>query len=52
MLPHAPRNTASAEAIPRLTTARVLLELIIASPEQKSLTAPVRQPSAKLLSEQ
>ena len=35
MLPHAPRNTASAEAIPRLTTARALLDLIMASPEAK-----------------
>jgi hypothetical protein len=34
MLLHAPRNTANAAAIPRLTTARVLLELIMASPEQ------------------
>ena len=34
MLPHAPRNTANAEAIPRLTTARVLLELIMASPSE------------------
>jgi hypothetical protein len=52
MLPHAPRNTANAEAIARLTAARELLELIMASPEQKSLTASVPQPSAKLLSEQ
>jgi hypothetical protein len=35
MLPHAPRNTASAEAIPRLTTARALLDLIMASPQAK-----------------
>jgi len=49
---HAPRNTASAEAIPRLTTARALLDLIMASPKRKSLTASVPQPSAKLLSEQ
>ena len=53
MLPHAPRNTVKAEAIPRLTTVRVLLELIITSPQsEKSLTASVPQPSAKLLSEQ
>jgi hypothetical protein len=53
MLPHAPRNTANAEAIPRLTTVRVLLELIMASPQsEKSLTASVPQPSAKPLSEQ
>jgi hypothetical protein len=52
MLLHAPRNTASAKAIPRLTAARLLLELIMASPERKSLTASVPQPSAKLLSEQ
>jgi hypothetical protein len=49
---HAPRNTAKPAAIQRLTAARVLLELIMASPEQKSLTASVPQPSAKLLSEQ
>jgi hypothetical protein len=49
---HAPRNTASAEAIPRLTTVRVALDLIMASPERKSLTASIPQPSAKLLSEQ
>jgi hypothetical protein len=30
MLPHAPRNTAMAEAIPRLTIVRVLLELTMA----------------------
>jgi hypothetical protein len=34
MLPHAPSNTASAEAIPRLTTVRVL-DLIMASPKAK-----------------
>jgi hypothetical protein len=35
MPPHAPRNAASAEAIPRLTTARALLDLIMASPQAK-----------------
>src|SRR6267154_4025158 len=35
MLPHAPRNAASAEAIPRLTTVRALLDLIIVSPRAK-----------------
>jgi hypothetical protein len=49
---HAPRNAASAEAIPNLTIVRALLDLIMASPERKSLTASVPQPSAKLLSEQ
>src|SRR5205085_9798320 len=35
MLPHAPRNTAMADAIPRLRTARVLFELIMTfSPNQ------------------
>ena len=52
MLPHAPSNIASAEAIPRLVTARTLHDLNMAFPEQKILTAPVRQPSVKLLSEQ
>ena len=53
MLLHAPRNTAKPAAIPRLTTVRMLLELIMASPPKaKSLTASVPQPSAKLLSEQ
>jgi hypothetical protein len=43
---HAPTNTANAEAIPRLTTVRVLLDLIMASPQKrKSLTASV--PAAK-----
>jgi hypothetical protein len=32
---HAPRNAASAEAIPRLTTLRALLDLIMASPRAK-----------------
>jgi hypothetical protein len=49
---HAPRNTASAEAIPRLTTARVLLELIMASPKAKIVDRIRLQPSAKLLPEQ
>jgi hypothetical protein len=49
---HAARNAASAEAIPRLNILRAPLDLIMASPEQKSLTASVPQPSAKLLSEQ
>ena len=35
MLPHAPRNTVKAEAIPRLTTVRALRDLIIASPRTK-----------------
>jgi hypothetical protein len=35
MLPHAPRNMANAEAIPRLTTVRALLDLIMASPRAK-----------------
>src|SRR3954454_23271092 len=39
---HAPRKTASAEAIPRLTTVRVLIDLIMISPERKSLTASSR----------
>jgi hypothetical protein len=53
MLLHAPRNTAKPAAIPRLTTVRMLLELIMASPQKrKSLTASVPQPSVKLLSEQ
>jgi hypothetical protein len=42
MLPHAPRNTVKAEAIPRLTIVRALRDLIMASPKQNSLTAPVR----------
>jgi hypothetical protein len=33
---HAPSNTASAEAIPRLTTVRALLDLIMASPQGKN----------------
>jgi hypothetical protein len=32
---HAPRNAASAEAIPRLTIVRALLDLIMASPRAK-----------------
>jgi hypothetical protein len=34
MLPHAPRNIVSTEAIPRLATARTLTDLIMVSPEQ------------------
>ncbi len=34
MLPHAPRNIVSAEAIPRLATARTLHDLTMVSPEQ------------------
>jgi hypothetical protein len=51
MLPHAPRNIVSAEAIPRLATARTLHDLTMVSPEQiRGRTHP--QPSAKPLSEQ
>jgi hypothetical protein len=51
MLPHAPRNIVSAEAIPRLATVRALHDLTMVSPEQiRGRTDP--QPSAKLLSEQ
>src|ERR1043166_206825 len=43
MLPHAPRNTAMAEAIPRLRTARVLFELIMTfSPNQTFGRIPSR----------
>jgi hypothetical protein len=51
MLPHAPSNIVSAEAIPRLATARALHDLTMVSPEQiRGRTHP--QTSAKLLSEQ
>jgi hypothetical protein len=49
---HAPRKVASAEAIPRLTTVRVLIDLIMISPRAKIVDRTVPQPSAKLLSEQ
>ena len=52
MLPQAPRNNASAEAIPRLATVRALSDLNMAFPRDKFVAAPVPQPSAKLLSEQ
>jgi hypothetical protein len=52
MLPHAPRNTVNAEAIPILPIVRALRDLIMASPRTNSLTAPVPQPTVKLLPEQ
>src|ERR1700676_1307140 len=53
MLPHAPRNSVSAEAIPRLPIARALSDLTIEhSPGKIRVAAPVPQPSVKLLSEQ
>jgi hypothetical protein len=52
MLPHAPRNTASAQAIPRLAAPRALTDLIMASPNVDFVAAPIPQPSVKLLSEQ
>jgi hypothetical protein len=52
MLPHAPRNTVKAEAIPRLTIERALRDLIMASPQAKLVDRTRPQPSAKLLSEQ
>src|ERR1700712_2496972 len=39
MLPHAPRNIVSAEAMPRLTTARTLPDLTMVSPERNCLAA-------------
>jgi hypothetical protein len=51
-LPHAPRNIASTEAIPRLATPRVLGDLTMIFPQVKFLTASVRQPIVKLLSKQ
>jgi hypothetical protein len=50
--PQAPSSSASAEAIPRLATARALHELTMAFPQSKFVAAPVPQPIAKLLSEQ
>jgi hypothetical protein len=44
MLPQAPRNTASVEAIPRLRIVRDLLELIMAFPRTKFRPHP---PAAK-----
>jgi len=52
MLPQAPRNTVSAQAIPRLATARALTDLTMASPNIQFVAAPIPQPSVKLLSEQ
>jgi hypothetical protein len=52
MLPHAPRNIVSAEATPKLATARALGNLTMAFPPNKFVAAPVPQPSVKLLSEQ
>ena len=40
MLPHAPRNIASADAIPRLATPRTLRKLTIASPRTNSWPHP------------
>ena len=40
MPPHAARNTVKAEITPRLTTVRVLLDLIMASPELVDRTRP------------
>jgi hypothetical protein len=42
MLPHAPRNTVSAQAIPRLATARALSDLTMASPAFNSWPLPTR----------
>jgi hypothetical protein len=50
--PHAPSNIVSAEAIPRLATARALSNLTMAFPRAKFVAAPVPQPSVKLLSGQ
>jgi hypothetical protein len=52
MLPHAPRNIVSAEATPKLATARALGNLTMVFPPNKFVAAPVPQPSVKLLSEQ
>jgi hypothetical protein len=52
MLPHAPRNTVSAQAIPRLAALRALTDLIMVSPNVDFVAAPIPQPSVKLLSEQ
>jgi hypothetical protein len=51
MLPQAPRNTVSAQAIPKLATVRALTDLIMAFPAF-IVAAPIPQPSAKLLLEQ
>ena len=51
MLLQPARNIVTAAAIPRLATLRILLDLIMASPEQ-FVAAPVPQPSVKPLSEQ
>jgi hypothetical protein len=45
MLPHAPRNIVSAEAIPRLATARALRDLIMIFPELNSWPHPSRSQS-------
>jgi hypothetical protein len=42
MLPHAPRNIVSADAIPRWATVRALHDLTMASPEQNSWPLPSR----------
>jgi hypothetical protein len=52
MLPHAPRNTVNAEAIPRLPIVRALRDLIMASPRTKLVDRTIPQPSVKLLPEQ
>jgi hypothetical protein len=52
MLPHAPRNSVSAEATPRLATLRALRDLTIGIPPEQFAAASIPQPSVKLLSEQ
>jgi hypothetical protein len=42
MLPHPPSNTVSAQAIPRLATARAPSDLIMASPAFNSWPLPTR----------
>jgi hypothetical protein len=42
MLPQAPRNTVSAQAIPRLATVRALSDLIMVSPAFNSWPLPSR----------
>jgi hypothetical protein len=51
-LPHAPRNSVNAEAIPRLATPRALRDLTMVFPRANFVAASVPQPSVKLLSEQ